>query len=740
VFVYDTTKDSDGGAWRNTTQGTSWYNETLNTTTRGATKQFPAVAVLVLKQDQLIIYDGDDPSMPMWMVFNNGYNNMVALGSGYYYTTVAMLNGELVVGHDDGARAGLDRVYFIKDEGIHYGNTNTNAVLGSAKYKGTIEQRNDALSNVLAGIPAISSNRVYDVKMTVLPSAPIDTYTGLPVPTIAVGTNSNVNIIRDDGTVFQVNYGSHDDDDLAFNEDWTLMMVGRHADRSFKTYIGGNEFVNEVHGGNNTQRIGSVDIKAGTGAALGNDQSSASTTNSIKWMFGQGFSRLKVNTDNFSDSMVCGTSDVYTSGWLVGDIKGAFLADTDDTNVTGGTEYVASGSFDDAAQWTATDGSTISGGVLTVADGTINETIYNSGGTAFPAGKQAIVTFTISNSSANFGVRLCTCRTGNGAIISTQGGTYYTADGTYTVTSLISDTHDWVIGFQRIGSHTGTLQIDNVSVKLAEPDRSYRNDGLLINGTITKDPVATGAELVGYSGFSPTNYLQQEYNSDLDFGTGDFCVMGWVQESAASDWIVDRMEGRDGSSNLWGFNIWQSTQSLRFDVYENNANTSVVSTTAMGNDDSVWYFFTAVRRNGVLEMYMQGSLEATTSGTARNISYTSTGNAPPLIIGGRNTVPVGSSWLNGKAALIRISATAPTAEQIAKIYNDEKHLFKENAKCTNYGTAKNVTALAYDEDTELLHVGTNSGRSMFRGLQRVDNTTDGVGVAISASNDLVVEE
>ena len=31
VFVYDTRKDSDGGAWRNRTQHTSWYNETLNT-------------------------------------------------------------------------------------------------------------------------------------------------------------------------------------------------------------------------------------------------------------------------------------------------------------------------------------------------------------------------------------------------------------------------------------------------------------------------------------------------------------------------------------------------------------------------------------------------------------------------------------------------------------------------------------------------------------------------------------
>ena len=68
VFVYDTRKDSDGGAWRKRTQNTSWYNETLNTSTRGARKEFPSVAVIVAESHSVTIYDGDDPDMPMWMV------------------------------------------------------------------------------------------------------------------------------------------------------------------------------------------------------------------------------------------------------------------------------------------------------------------------------------------------------------------------------------------------------------------------------------------------------------------------------------------------------------------------------------------------------------------------------------------------------------------------------------------------------------------------------------------------
>ena len=74
------------------------------------------------------------------------------------------------------------------------------------------------------------------------------------------------------------------------------------------------------------------------------------------------------------------------------------------------------------------------------------------------------------------------------------------------------------------------------------------------------------------------------------------------------------------------------------------------------------------------------------------------------------------------------------------MYNDEKHLFQENAKATLYGSSDAVTALAYDDAIELLHVGTSAGRSVFQGLNRVDNTTDAVGTAISASNGFIVED
>ena len=96
----------------------------------------------------------------------------------------------------------------------------------------------------------------------------------------------------------------------------------------------------------------------------------------------------------------------------------------------------------------------------------------------------------------------------------------------------------------------------------------------------------------------------------------------------------------------------------------------------------------------------------------------------------------GDDWM----ALLRISATAPSPEAIKRIYEDEKVLFQENAKAVLYGTSDAVTALAFDDTTNLWHVGTSAGRSVFQGLRRVDNTTTGVTTAISASNGLVVDQ
>jgi hypothetical protein len=109
-----------------------------------------------------------------------------------------------------------------------------------------------------------------------------------------------------------------------------------------------------------------------------------------------------------------------------------------------------------------------------------------------------------------------------------------------------------------------------------------------------------------------------------------------------------------------------------------------------------------------------------------------------MFVGVRHTG--GSTFMTGSMALFRYSLSAPTAEQIKKIYEDEKVLFQENAKATLYGSSDAVTALAFDEVTDQLHVGTSSGRSDFQGLRRINNTTQQVETAISAHDTFIIEQ
>ena len=748
VFVYDTTKDSDGGAWRHRTQGTSWYNETLNTSTRGATKKFPAVAVIVAENSKVTIYDGDDPSMPMWMIFNNNYNNMVALGSGYHYTAVAMLNGELLVSHEDGARAGLDRVYFIKDEGIHYGSNNTNAVLGSAKYKGTIEQRNDALSNVLAGLPAVLANRVHDVAMAVLPDAPIDSATGLPVPTILVGTESGVSVVKDDGNVCDIRATSgyswatsvwfEDDKHIGF-------VAGASISQTYIVKIYEIPTADITFSGSFLTTADPNAVVSMNGAAanyasgelrlLGKHWNT--NARGAKGVYGgdKGFAQWHINYEDPTKSMVVDNSSLdYNTGWMVGDIKLATLSDTDGTNLAG-SELITSGTFDDASalnDWTADAGATLSidSNALKITNGATSyggayQEFTTVVGQAYEVSVDRVnySTSPVANQYADFHIGLSTSYSSilaNANAVDTP--TTFVATATTTRITLL-------VGGNVQGAHK---TFDNVSVKLAVPDRSFNTNSLTVNGTITRSAVATGAELVSYSGFNGNNYLQQEYNSNLDFGDGDFCMMVWAKDQAAYDTFLARSDNVNSSTEL----IWQTANTA--DSYRLFIGGQTIQALGLGFPTEGWHLHTVVRRSGTLYLYHDGKLQYTTD-SAKN-SVTQSGAVLQVGIAKDVAVVIGTDPFQGEMALLRITKTVPTEAQLKKIYEDEKHLFKENAKCTLYGTSGAVKALAYDEDTELLHVGTQDGRSVFKGLQRVDNTTTAVGTAISASNNLVVEE
>lgn len=582
VFIYDTSKDSDGGAWRERCKHTSWYNEALGTATRGSTRKFPALAAIVAETDTVTIYDLTDADAPMWMVFAvSGTSNAIRNDS---ITSVVFRDGFLVVGMTQaGSPVTLTEIQFVADK-ITYRNST-----GTFAYQGTIAERNDGLSvgGGTGGDP-IADNNVNDVAITVLPSAPILEATGLPAPTIDGFT---------DGGTSRIWWAGSADEyvaDLVDTASDTHVSGGITADGySFAV----NSTSTDVHGyspvtasADSTSPDETYDA-ASTPALL---EAVASTTvlTPIKTALAIGQTNGLNLIDRVPGKPATGltayiTAD-YNTGWMVGDIKGAFLADTDATGLTGGTS----------------------------------------------------------------------------------------------------------------------------------PDRSVNGNDLTVNGSITVDPVATGADVVAYSGFSASNYFEQPYNADLDFGDNDFAISFWIKEAANS--AVETVLERDSATTAQRFTVNITAAGVLQFITDDD--TDVVTSTGPTIDDGVWRKVDLVMRGNTQEMWIGGALYDSDDATAVG----SLSNASAVVQIGL-AVDGAEPLTNGEVSLLRFSATAPTPAQIRAMYEAEKYLFRENAKATLGGTSDAVAVLDYDADSDQLAVSTGDGTSIFRGLERItyiDSTAD----------------
>ena len=847
VFVYDTRKDSDGGAWRSRTSHTSWYNEELNTATRGGRREFPAVAVIVAEADKVTIYDGDDPDLSMWMVFNQGGSaaataNLIGPTQATS-TSVFMLNGVILV-TENAWGAGLISANFISEGFIHYWQA-------SKKYNGNISQRNDSMGYSTGYNEVIVDGSGNDVAMTVLPNAPIDDNTGLPVPTIAVATDGGVSVIKDDGSVVDITSSQAINALMIYdNENKLLLRENGSACSYGPLNISSDldiwtEWREGYFNNSNTMPATLPQINIGLHSDSKNELGVPSS---------EGLTLIDVDKSNPSISNGCYISSSYNTGWMPGDIKLATLSDTKVEKVgeDESTELINLNDGDtDGGSWAVDSNTQVS------ASTTSDATSYYRTGLTTQVGKKYTATLTITNytGSGDLGVGALVSGeitqnlrlSANGTITIQFNGSneeislFYRSTNTATMQLSIKQTGElitngtfdngtegwiadrgtisennsvlqlsqttgdnayayqdidgfivgkkYVISFELRGVDTSanmfgmvkdlvsntelisreyvssgfngpfvkkshsfvassgslrvffmintstdnlSLEVDNISVRLAEDDRSVNDNGLQIFGEIDKTPVATGADLVAYSGFSAENYLMQPYNSDLDFGIGDFCVMGWAKTTSTEN---QRIFSRNLDSNN-RLIVYTINGRMSFYTQQDGDTSWIQSVPEI--DHGSWFNFCCSRRSGVIEVYVDGKKQNNASSSnidiIRDIDFGQVdswiGNSP------NNT----DRYFRGSIALLRISATVPTPEQIAKIYRDEKPLFQDGAQATLYGTSDAVTALAYDDSENLLHVGTASGRSSFNGLKRVENTDVAVTTAISATEGLVIEQ
>lgn len=244
------------------------------------------------------------------------------------------------------------------------------------------------------------------------------------------------------------------------------------------------------------------------------------------------------------------------------------------------------------------------------------------------------------------------------------------------------------------------------------PDRSYKAGTLSVVGTLTRAAVATGCDLAAFSGFSGSSYLEQPYSADLDFGTGDFSVVLWANIAAinSTKHLVWRRKA-DNSGPFLIIREFGSGPTLQAVISDGSTSASLG---AAGNyTPGGWTHIVLTRRAGVLELWINGQRQETVT-SGQNISAAA---ADAILRLGAGASGVDS--LSGSLSLVRFSATAPTAAQIARMYRDEAPLFRPSAKAMLGGAANAVSAMDFDSWSGRLLVGTGDGVSEFAGLSRV---------------------
>ena len=772
IFVYDTRKDSDGGAWRKRTSNTSWYNE-IASETRGARKEFPAVAVIVSEAYELIIYDGDDPNLPMWMrftipIYTPGGNYAYTPHGLVYYNAyphnsinlscVHMLNGHLFIGANKDGNAGDSfsagfEVNFITEamhEYLHY----PNSASRNSKWRlgGNISQRNDTTSTNYpttrygSGI-GISENKYLgwanDVDMKVLPDDPIDPSTGLPKPTIVVASTLGISIMRGTGAMpeMTINYAQNKpakkvkitkSNRIAFihSFDWVYHYELPTTNTNGAYWNSLADFLGRFTDTTRDWGATGIPINVANDITCHVEDRALGHTN--------GLSLVDINTASLEAETVgykmhCDIATDFNTGWQMGDVKRALLSSTDSTDLNG-TELVTNGNFssNNVTGWTERE----AGGSFTASNAEATLT-YSSGvaswrqDIAITAGKAYHLSFTIvstTTSSIQFYYNH-----GSGDLgVSLTGSA-----GKFSVTFVAAANSVRI--FPRI-FNSGNMVLDNISLREAALDRSDHPAGLGALGTVPKTPVADGAELMAYGPFSGTIGLVQTYSSDLDYGTGDFYYMIWVKLSGHSP--LQGIWSRQGSYQTSGNRIQFQTVGNgngKLALYSAGKNGNLADAGALGI--GVWHHIAMVRRGNTMYWYKDAVQFDTYTDTT---NYDNTDAV--LRLGGlsyqNNNIYTTAQYpmTQGKLALFRTGKQAPSPEQLEKMYDDEKHLFNENVKCTLHGTSNAVVALALDDSNDTIHAGTSSGRSQFQGLTRINNTTTAVTTAISASDELVAEQ
>ena len=245
-------------------------------------------------------------------------------------------------------------------------------------------------------------------------------------------------------------------------------------------------------------------------------------------------------------------------------------------------------------------------------------------------------------------------------------------------------------------------------------DRSYKANTLTENGTVTEAAVASGAELMGYSGFSDgTNYLSRAYDADFDFGT-TFSIAVWYKgtSNAGHQQIFHRCNSSNAQHSILLYIA--STGKAEFTVYDagGTADIDIAGVAAPLVDDDEWHFIVAHRDGDLGTIYVDGVQTGQDGGIGTTDDHVD--GSATIYIGDRQAADRGMD--TGTISLLRISATVPTDTQIRQMYEAEKGMFVASAKCLLQGASDAVLDVHIDKIDGKVSVVQSDSVAIFNGL------------------------
>ncbi|MBI5456882.1 hypothetical protein HY969_04035 [Candidatus Kaiserbacteria bacterium] len=217
LVIYDTTKDSDKGAWRKSTMssGLSWYTETkddgpsdtcvIASDDRCGSSEFPRKAILATTADGLYIFDAKDNSL--WMKFTQvSVTGALGADSTNNPSGVGAVNGVIYVGTNGAAATGMYAFDFTQDRMYRYNATNRvqgDVAIGSRNTTVTYATNADtnlailnATVNDVSAAMQLGSSDGFTVTQSIPDNDDIQPLRGVVL--IAAANDSGVSVVRPD--------------------------------------------------------------------------------------------------------------------------------------------------------------------------------------------------------------------------------------------------------------------------------------------------------------------------------------------------------------------------------------------------------------------------------------------------------------------------------------------------------------------------------------------------------------